>query len=308
MPKKSKKRARAAAAATSSGKRKQRRSVLYAAALSALILLAASVVATRYDAVRRVVGLRPLLPVAPAQGGAPLPLSKEYVYGGGRLVATEEPPPTSSGPPPTNLSAYASSVTVSSAAVTVTWSAPSSGSVASYIVERANILGQFIPVGQPVNAPTVTLVDTLPPGDHAYLYRVRAAYTGGGYSAYSNPDVATTVAFTDDPLVGANDPQGQPATIIYARHLTELRRAVNAVRALVPNMAAATWTHPDPVSSPPEQRRLIYLEDVQNLRDRLGEAFSNLGLSPPAYVDETLTRYVTGVKKEHVQQLRDAVR
>jgi hypothetical protein len=90
---------------------------------------------------------------------------------------------------------------------------------------------------------------------------------------YSNSDVATTVAFTDDPLIGSSDTQGGPATIIYARHLTELRRAVNAVRALVPNMTAATWTYPDPVSSLPEQRRGIYLEDVQNLRDRLGEAF-----------------------------------
>jgi len=283
----------------------------YAAALAALVLLAASAAATRYDAVRRAVGLRPLM-VTPAQGGAQLPLSKEYVYGGGRLVATEEPTPVAtpapSGPPPTNLSAYASSVTTSSAAVTVTWSAPSSGSAASYIVERANVLGQFNSVGQPVIAPTTTFSETLPPGDHAYLYRVKAVYAGGGYSDYSNSDVATTVAFTDDPLVGANDQDGRPATNIYARHLTELRRGVNAVRALVPGMGAATWAYPDPVSSPPAQRRVIHLEDVRNLRERLGEAFSALGLSPPDYLDQTLTRYVTHVKKEHVQQLREAVR
>jgi hypothetical protein len=40
----------------------------------------------------------------------------------------------------------------------------------------------------------------------------------------------------------------------------------------------------------------------------LGEALPALGMSTPSYVDTTLTRYVTKVKKEHFQQLRDAVK
>jgi hypothetical protein len=89
MPKKSKKKARGVVAAepASPGKSGLRRRRYYAAALAALILLAVSAAATRYDAMRRAVGLRPLI-VTPAQGGAQLPLSKEYVYAGGRLVAT----------------------------------------------------------------------------------------------------------------------------------------------------------------------------------------------------------------------------
>jgi hypothetical protein len=31
-------------------------------------------------------------------------------------------------------------------------------------------------------------------------------------------------------------------------------------------------------------------------------------MTPPSYLDPTLTRYVTKVKKEHFQQLRDAVK
>ena len=48
--------------------------------------------------------------------------------------------------------------------------------------------------------------------------------------------------------------------------------------------------------------------DVQNMRDRLCEALPALGIAPPTYIDQTLTRQMTKVKKEHFQQLRDAVK
>jgi hypothetical protein len=273
----------------------------------------AAYAATRFDPVRRAVGLSPLLaPTAQSQGG--LPLSKEYVYAGGRLVATEEPTsaasptPTPAGPPPTNLVAALTSADTPSAVIRVTWSAPSSGGVASYVVERAGAPGEFAPVGQPVVAPAASFDDAGVSEGAAYLYRVRAVFAGGGGSGYSNTDLVTAVAFTDDPLVGAGDPQNRPATVIRARHLTELRRAVSAVHLLSGLGAVETWTHADPVSSPASQRRAVYLEDVKDLRDRLGEALGALGLAAPAYLDPALVRQVTPVKKEHFQQLRDAVR
>jgi hypothetical protein len=85
-----------------------RRVRFYAAALSALALLTAGYAATRYEPVRLAVRMRPLTaPVVPQQ--TPLPLAKEYVYAGGRLVATEEPTPvptptpTPACTPPTTL-------------------------------------------------------------------------------------------------------------------------------------------------------------------------------------------------------------
>lgn len=278
---------------------------LSAAALAACALLAVGIAATRFDPVRRAVGLRPLLtPGAQPQGG--LPLAKEYVHAGGRLIATEEPAPvpspTPAGAAPTNLRATA----VSESGIRLTWDAPP-GSVGSYVVERRGAPG-----AQPVEVPTgvsaTSFDDTTPSGDFAYLYRVKAVFSGGGISPYSNSDLVTTIVFTDDPLVGAHDPAGRPATVIKATHLTELRRAVSAVHYLAGLGALNSWTHPEPVSAPSAQRRAVYLEDVKDLRDRLAEALPALGMTQPEYVDATLERRVTKVKKEHFQQLRDAVK
>jgi hypothetical protein len=228
-------------------------------------------------------------------------------YGNVTLQAATLVGGVGAGPPPTNVVATASVINAPSATVTVTWSTPSSGTVTSYVVERASVTGQFQQVGQPVTAPTTNFSDTTAAEGAAYLYRVKAVFSGGGTSDYSNTDLATAIAFSDDPLIGAGDPQGRPATVIKAAHLNELRRAVSAVHTLAGLGAVTTWTYPNPVSSPPEQRRGIYLDDVQNLRDRLGEALAALGISAPSYRDPVLARGMA-VRKEHFQQLRDAVK
>jgi hypothetical protein len=298
MSKKSKKRRVVAAAAecpppVAPGSRRKKYA---AAALCILALLACSAAATRFDPVRRAVGLRPLV-ATPAQGNSAPPLAKEYIYSGGRLVATEEPPltpsPTPSGPPPTNLVATATSAS----SVSLTWVAPS-GAV-GYVVERRSGLN-----AQPVETSTGSTSPffndtTLPMGDFAYLYRVKAVY-GSGYSDYGNTDLATTVLFTDDPL--------QPTvTHIKAVHLTELRRAVNAVRALAGGLAPASWTYPDPVSTPLEQRRKIYLEDVQELRARLDDALGPLNRLSAYPSDPSLARGAI-VYAAHFEQIRARIK
>ncbi len=270
----------------------------------ALCVLAAGAASLKWQPVRRAVGLAPL--AEPQATPTPLALAKEYVYAGGRLVATEEPAPPS-GPPPTNLVATATSAT----SVAVTWTAPA-GSVGGYVVERAQSKdGPYVEVGTTPASQTsfadAAPADPQPPSaDTSYLYRVKATYAGGGYSAYSNNDLATTVIFTDDPLVGSNDAHPPAATVIKAAHLTELRRAVSAVHALAGLNPVTSWSYPDPVSSPPSSRRPIYLADVKDLRDRLDEALPALGRTPLTYAD--LTRNVTKVGKDHFQQLRDAVK
>lgn len=274
-----------------------------------LLLVGAAFAATRLATVRRAVGLAPLLPDPVAQQGPGGPLlAKEYIYAGGRLVATEEPAPqptptpTPVGSPPSNLVALLATVNGTAAGINVSWSPPASGGqVASYVVERKEAGGEFQPVGQPLPAPAVSFDDVGEEGA-AYLYRVKALFASGGGSEYSNADLVTAVAFTDDPLVGANDPEGRPATRVYARHLRELRRAVSAVHLLAGQGAVNTWTYSDPAG------QLIRMEDVADLRQRLDEAFSALRLTPPPYDDPTLTKYVTKVKKEHFQQLRQAVK
>lgn len=265
----------------------------YVAALSVFILSAASMTATRFNAVRRMVGLRPPTEAVAQATPTPLPLAKEYVYAGGRLVATEEPPPaatpTPAGPPPTNLIATATSAS----SVSLTWAAPAVN-VLGYVVERKGAAGtQEIPTG----SASASFSDATPPGDYAYLYKVKAVYAGGT-SGYSNQDLATTVVFTDAQLRGK---------VIRATHLTELRRAVNAVRALA-GLGAATWTYPDPVSSPTSQRRAAYLEDLTDLRAGLDDALAPLGLPAGGYpAIPTLARNQV-VNADHFEQIRVRVR
>jgi hypothetical protein len=87
MSKKSKKRARVPAAPKG---RRKRPLKLIAAALVVSALVTAFA-APRWEPFRRAVGLRPLGPAPAAPQGGPLQLAKEYIYAGGRLVATEEP-------------------------------------------------------------------------------------------------------------------------------------------------------------------------------------------------------------------------
>ena len=270
----------------------------------ALCVTAAGAAAFRWESLRHGPWLAPTAePVVQQQN---LQLSKEYVYAGGRLVTTEEPTPAG-GPPPTNLVATATSAT----SVALTWTAPA-GSISGYIVERAQSMnGPYTqvgttPAGQPSFTDAAPFSSQPPSANMSYLYQVKAAYTAGGYSDYSNKDLATTVIFTDDPLAGANDPQHRPATTIKATHLTELRRAVSAVHVLAGLGAVTTWTYPDPVSSPPAQRRAVYLEDMRELRTNLNPALSALGMG--TLPDDTTLDRGLKVKATHLQDVRDKVK
>lgn len=317
MPKKSKKRRSHEGATKQSHRegvatrRRTWRVKLIAALLCSCALLAAGYAATRYEPLRRAAGMRPLLAPAAQQQGA-LPLAKEYVYAGGRLVATVEPTPTPTGPPPGNLVAVASFPNPTAAAVKLTWSAPPTGSApTAYVVERASarvsdgVKTEYAPLGQPVtDVPTQTspYLDPTPPEQGmVYAYRVRALYAGG-YSGYSNQDVATTFRYTgDDPLVGANDPGNRRASVVSAAIMTELREVVEAVRVLA-GSGAATWKQ-DP---PPASKGPIWAEYFTELRTQLNPALEALGISPmPA---DASIESKKPVKKEHVQDVREKVR
>jgi hypothetical protein len=231
----------------------------------------------------------------------PLPLAKEYVYAGGRLVATEEPTPLPSGYAPTNLAASATTINAPAATVHVIWSPPASGTPSSYVVERRGAGGQFQAVGQPVSAPAASFDDASAAEGSAYLYRVKALYAGGGTSDYSNTDLATTVAFTDDPLIGANDPQNRPATKVYARHLTELHRAVDAVRALA-GVGASSWQN----NPAPAQGGAILAAHFLELRTNLNPALSALGISQ--LPDDQTLAAGQRVKATHIQDVREKVK
>ncbi|HEX8845803.1 MAG TPA: fibronectin type III domain-containing protein [Pyrinomonadaceae bacterium] len=238
--------------------------------------------------------------LSPAPQTSPTPqLSKEYIYAGGRLIATEEPSSgggTSTLSPPSSLIATGTSTSQ----VNLNWTAATGGTVDHYQIERM----QSLSAGYTVIASNVTATsynDTAVSSTSAYLYRVRAVDSQGNFTTYSNKDLATTATFTDDPL----NPAGT-RTIIKAQHLVELRQAVNAARALA-GLSAASWTYPDPVSSPTSQRRTIYLEDVTDLRSKLDEALTILEMSQSYPTDPPLARG-SAVSAAHFTQIRERLK
>jgi hypothetical protein len=230
----------------------------------------------------------------PLQPQATPQLSKEYIYAGGRLLATEEPGGTS----PLSAPAALIATGTSSPQVNLSWAASTGGTVSHYQVERCQLLAPncYTVVAPNVPASTTTYNDTTVSAGAAYLYRVRAVDTLGNFSTYSTVDLATAISFADDPL----NPSGT-RTPIRAQHVTQLRQAINAVRALA-NLPAAGWTNTVQAGA------VVRAVDVQELRSNLDQARSTLGLAAAAYSDQPLGVGNTLIKKTHIEELRLAVK
>lgn len=218
--------------------------------------------------------------------------SKEYIYGGGRLVATEEPA-SSILTAPVNLRASATTSTT----IHISWNAVAGA--AWYELQRSsNYDGEnygFVPVQSNLSQ---TATDDTVGSNAAYLYRVRAydaPYPGGNASTPSNIDLATAITFSEDPV--------QPSMLIRDFHILRLRDAVNYVRTTAGLGLFNTWTDPSTLA-----QVVIKKEHVQELRDKLGEAGNKLAFPQPSYTDSTINPHSTRVQAAHVQELRRLVK
>ncbi|HSP14738.1 MAG TPA: hypothetical protein VLV78_08300 [Thermoanaerobaculia bacterium] len=203
------------------------------------------------------------------------------IFGGNDHVRVGNPPPA-----PTNLVA---TTNAAASAVTVTWQ-PSTGAT-SYELARSANGGGFITVSSNATSP---YTDNTVGANIAYLYKVRAS--NGSFSSYSNVDLATTVPFSDEPISSA-------VTSVRATHLTELRTAVDLVRAAA-GLPAGTYT--DPTITP--NVTVIKAAHLTELRSQLNAALAALGLVTPTYTDSALTSGISVIRKEHIGELRAAVK
>lgn len=186
--------------------------------------------------------------------------------------------------PPTSVTATATSTTN----VNVSW-LESTGAT-SYNVYRSTDGLTYSLAG---NTATTSFNDGGRTADTAYLYKVRAV--NGGESADSNIDLATTTIFTDDPLVAGT-------TLISATHVTQLRTAVDAVRALA-GIGAGTYTDPTLTATVTTAKAA----HVNDLRTELDAARADLGLTALSYA-ETVTATVTTIDDSHFTELRNGVK
>lgn len=236
--------------------------------------------------------------VAPAHPASTnLKLAKEYIYAGGRLIAVDESaakgsPPSSPGTAPSSFLATMQPT----GQVALSWSPPA-GSVDHYEIERRVSLNDSAPSSFTCVAMPCT--DAAASASKVYLYRVRAVFIGGGTSDYSNQDLAATFPFTDDPLN-----KDGIKTFIKAKHFTELREAINAIRNAA-ELLPFDWSGTTPQSLGPQSRGLIYASHFNDLRNGLGEALSKLGLPTPQYPQVNRGDPVT---YKPMQELRDLMR
>jgi YD repeat-containing protein len=206
-------------------------------------------------------------------------------------VRTKTTPGNSDTVPPTSPSGLTAGA-ISVGQINLAWTASTDNvGVHHYEIERKFNNGPYVLIASPT---TTNFSDSTVAAGTAYLYRVRAVDAAGNASGYSNVDLATTVLFTDDPLVAGS-------TLVKAQHLTELRQAVNAVRATA-GLSSAVWT--DSTLSG------IFIKAVhlQELRSNLNTALTQLGFAAPTYTDPTLTAGSILVKKVHIEELRQAVK
>jgi Domain of unknown function (DUF1929)/Domain of unknown function (DUF4082) len=196
---------------------------------------------------------------------------------------------------PTNLSV----LFTGSDGITLTWSG-SAGAVDHYEIERSeNASEPFVLIGNTLTSETVYSDNTVV-NQRAYLYRVRGVEKvqimqppecSSAFSGYSNMALGTAISFEFTQL---NDIKNKP---VKARHVDDLRTAINAVRTAA-NLSPAAWLRN------PVQNLEIKAQDIQEMRDRLGEALGALSIPVAAYVDPTLTINTTTIKADHIEQLQ----
>ena len=125
-----------------------------------------------------------------------------------------------------------------------------------------------------------------------FVYKVRAIDSAMRPSPLSIPDAATTLFFSNDPLVAK-------ATIVTAAHITELRQGVNLMRT-AGGIGTTSFTDASLAGVP---IRALHLDE---LRTNLTAARAALGLPPITYTDSSLAGVV--VNAVHVQELRNGVK
>lgn len=246
---------------------------------------------------------KPAMVTPPGNFNANSP-SKEYIYAGGRLIATEEPAGSNNAPlAPTNLIASA----ISTTQINLSWSAPEGATGYSYLLERSTNYSTSPDHGfvQIATVSGISYTDTVSATPVAtYLYRVRSI-SGQQQSAPGILNFATTKSFQEQ--ISNQDPPGR--TTIKATHFLELQEAVNAVRASA-GLNAFTWS--DPQGRAPASGVPILKSHLLDLRNGLNQALSALGITPQPYTDEALADGTlpagTFVKKAHIDELRQRTR
>lgn len=166
----------------------------------------------------------------------------------------------------------------------IVWSSP--GTAGQYRVLRRDATSNgLVQLGTTNNT---DYIDTNTQANKAYIYAVQRYDSYGSLSANSNADAAVTIAFTDDPLT--------TGTRIKSAHITELRTAINALRAAA---GLGDFNFTDAVPA------IIRALHVNELRTALAQARQNGGLTTITYTESVDTG--GPIKASHQSEIRAGV-
>src|SRR5205085_392820 len=132
-----------------------------------------------------------------------------------------------------------------------------------------------------------------------YIYSIASVDAYSTASAFSNPDIATTMTFT--PVVSNG--------IISRTHINELLTAVNLVRA-ANGSPPVTWTAilPGGVPAPPADGQPttgIYAAHITSLRTQMDAALTALRIPLTPYTDPQTLTFINAV---HFTDLQARIR
>ncbi|MDP9195015.1 MAG: hypothetical protein M3P06_25240 [Acidobacteriota bacterium] len=178
---------------------------------------------------------------------------------------------------------------INTAQVNINWNAVSGAD--HYEVWRSSLGDEYAIIGSPSGT---ALSDATVDANTTYLYVVRAIDPSDEPSAFSSVDAATTIAFTDDPLTAMT-------TTVKLVHITQLRTAVDAMRA-------AANLDPLDGDATVGAGLIVRAQHLLDLRTGLDEARSAIGLTALSYTDPAITAGATTIKAAHVTELRNGVK
>jgi hypothetical protein len=221
--------------------------------------------------------------------GAPSPstLRREYVYLGGRVLASFAPSAPSLS---VQIVDPLPNATVQSPVTVLAVPQVASGTVARVDFYRNGVLS-----GTDASAPYGASLSSVPPGAHTLHARV-VLTTGVAASSPPVPVLAGCGglgSFTDPTLTAGS-------SVVKAVHFMELRNGIDCAR-VVHGLSAYGWSEAIVAGL-----TVVKAAHVGELRTALNQAYSAAGLSPPQFTDPSLSAG-TPIKVVHIQELRNGL-
>jgi hypothetical protein len=179
-----------------------------------------------------------------------------------------------------------SATAISTSQVAMSWSAVPQATQYDILRSANGVYGSI------ATTSATTFTDTGRSPNTTYVYEVCGHV--GSFFGCSSPDAATTIMFTDDPLTAA--------TVMKSVHITELRTAVNAMRA-AGGLGPMSFT-----DTPLVGGNTIRAKHVAELRSGLDAARIAIGLIALTYTDPAITPGLTAIKAAHIRELRNGVK